>query len=103
MNEEQFRSLLEQNSILLTDEQMKQFRSDKLLNLSKENFNKFANRFIGEELEVLFETNIVDNKYEGLTPNYIRVVVDSEKDIEGQILKVKITDVKNEYVEGVLV
>ena len=46
------------------------------------NFNKFANRFIGEELEVLFETNIVDNKYEGLTPNYIRVVVDSEKDIE---------------------
>jgi len=85
------------------DPQMKQFRSDKLLNLSKENFNKFANRFIGEELEVLFETNIVDNKYEGLTPNYIRVVVDSEKDIEGQILKVKITDVKNEYVEGVLV
>ena len=85
------------------DPQMKQFRSDKLLNLSKENFNKFANRFIGEELEVLFETNIVDNKYEGLTPNYIRVVVDSEKDIEGQILKVKINDVKNEYVEGVLV
>ena len=85
------------------DPQMKQFRSDKLLNLSKENFNKFANRFIGEELDVLFETNIVDTKYEGLTPNYIRVVVDSEKDIAGQIVKVKITDVKNEYVEGVLV
>ena len=85
------------------DPQMKQFRSDKLLNLTKENFNKFASKFIGEEMDVLFETNIVDNKYEGLTPNYIRVVVDSEKDIEGQILKVKITDVKNEYVEGVLV
>ena len=26
MNEEQFRSLLEQNGVLLTDEQMKQFR-----------------------------------------------------------------------------
>ena len=85
------------------DPQMKQFRSDKLLNLTKENFNKFANKFIGEEMDVLFETNIVDNKYEGLTPNYIRVVVDSEKEIEGQILKVKITNVKNEYVEGVLV
>ena len=85
------------------DPQMKQFRSDKLLNLSKENFNKFASRFIGEELEVLFETNIVDNKYEGLTPNYIRVVVESDKDIEGLILIVNITDVKNEYVEGVLV
>ena len=75
----------------------------KLLNLSKENFNKFANKFIGKELDVLFEQNIVDNKYEGLTPNYIRVVVNSNKDIQGEILKVKITDVKNEYVEGILV
>ncbi len=85
------------------DPQMKQLRSDKLLNLSKENFNKFATKFIGEELDVLFEQNIVDNKYEGLTPNYIRVVVNSDKDIQGEILKVKITDVKNEYVEGILV
>ncbi|MGL5315084.1 MAG: tRNA (N(6)-L-threonylcarbamoyladenosine(37)-C(2))-methylthiotransferase MtaB [Peptostreptococcaceae bacterium] len=85
------------------DPQMKQMRSDKLINLSKENFNKFASKFIGQEMEVLFEQNIVDNKYEGLTPNYIRVVVPSEKDIHGEILKVKITGVKNEYVEGILV
>ncbi|MGL5346474.1 MAG: tRNA (N(6)-L-threonylcarbamoyladenosine(37)-C(2))-methylthiotransferase MtaB [Peptostreptococcaceae bacterium] len=85
------------------DPQMKQLRSDKLLNLSKENFNKFASKFIGQELDVLFEQNIVDDKYEGLTPNYIRVVVPSENDIQGKILKVKITDVKNEYVEGILV
>jgi len=58
---------------------------------------------MGKELEVLFEQNIVDNKYEGLTPNYIRVVVESNKDIQGQILKVKISNVKNEYVEGILV
>nr|WP_330362535.1 tRNA (N(6)-L-threonylcarbamoyladenosine(37)-C(2))-methylthiotransferase MtaB [[Clostridium] dakarense] len=85
------------------DPQMKQFRSDKLLNLNKENFNKFASKFIDKELEILFETNIVDNKYEGLTTNYIRVVVPSEKDIQGEILKVKITNVKDEYVEGMLV
>ena len=54
-------------------------------------------------MDVLFEQNIVDNKYEGLTPNYIRVVVESDKDIQGNILKVKITDVKDEYVEGILV
>ncbi|MGL6106585.1 tRNA (N(6)-L-threonylcarbamoyladenosine(37)-C(2))-methylthiotransferase MtaB [Romboutsia sp.] len=84
------------------DPQMKQFRSDKLLNLSKENFDKFANKFIGQELDVLFEQNIVEDRYEGLTPNYIRVVVKSDKDIQGKIIKVKITDVKNEYVEGIL-
>ncbi|MGX4600837.1 tRNA (N(6)-L-threonylcarbamoyladenosine(37)-C(2))-methylthiotransferase MtaB [Faecalimicrobium sp. JNUCC 81] len=85
------------------DPQMKQFRSDKLLNLNKENFNKFASKFIGEELEILFEQSVVDNMYEGLTTNYIRVVVPSEKDIQGEILKVKITNVKDQYVEGIVV
>ncbi|MBO3443174.1 tRNA (N(6)-L-threonylcarbamoyladenosine(37)-C(2))-methylthiotransferase MtaB [Clostridium sp. CCUG 7971] len=85
------------------DPQMKQFRSDKLLNLNKENFNKFASKFIGEELEILFEQSVVDNMYEGLTTNYIRVVVPSEKDIQGEILKVKIINVKDQYVEGILV
>ena len=85
------------------DPQMKQFRSDKLLNLNKENFNKFASKFVGQELDVLFEQSVEKNRYEGLTSNYIRVVVETDKDIQGQILKTKILDVKNEYVEGVLV
>ena len=85
------------------DPQMKQLRSDKLLNLNKENFNKFASRFIDKELDVLFESNVVDGMYEGLTTNYIRVVVPSEKDIQGEILRVKITKVKDENVEGILV
>ena len=85
------------------DPQMKQLRSEKLLSLDKENFNKFASKFIDKELDVLFESNVVDGMYEGLTTNYIRVVVPSEKDIQGEILKVKITKVKEEYVEGILV
>lgn len=85
------------------DPQMKHFRSEQLLNLSKVNFNKFANKFIGSELDVLFEQNIEGNKFEGLTSNYIRVVVESDKNIQGQILKVKINDVKEEYVEGILI
>ncbi|CZR97976.1 MULTISPECIES: tRNA (N(6)-L-threonylcarbamoyladenosine(37)-C(2))-methylthiotransferase MtaB [unclassified Clostridioides] len=85
------------------DPQMKHFRSEQLLNLSKVNFNKFANKFIGSELDVLFEQNTEGNKFEGLTSNYIRVVVESDKNIQGQILKVKINDVKDEYVEGILI
>ena len=85
------------------DPQMKQFRSDKLLNLNKENFEKFAGKFIGQEVDVLFEQSISENTYEGLTPNYIRVVVNSDKDIHGEILKVKLIDIKDEYVEGTLV
>ena len=61
--------------------QMKQFRSEKLLNLNKENFNKFACKFIGQEIDVLFEQSIAENTYEGLTPNYIRVLVNSDREI----------------------
>ena len=85
------------------DPQMKQFRSEKLLNLNKENFNKFAGKFIGQEIDVLFEQSIAENTYEGLTPNYIRVIVKSDREIHGEILKVKLTDIKDEYVEGTLV
>ena len=85
------------------DPQMKQIRSDKLLNLNKENFAKFAGKFIGQEMDVLFESSVAENTYEGLTTNYIRVLVKSDKDIHGEILKVKLTDIKDEYVEGTLV
>ncbi len=85
------------------DPQMKQLRSEKLLDLNKRNFKNFASKFEGKEVDVLFEQSIQENTYEGLTPNYIRVVIKSDKDIQGQILKTKITDIKDEYVEGVLV
>ncbi len=84
------------------DAQTKQLRSDKLLNLNRQNFNNITKKLLGQEVEVLFES-VSHNKYEGLTTNYIRVSVQSEEDIQGKILKVKITDIKDEYLEGILV
>lgn len=83
--------------------QVKHDRSEKLLQLNKENFEKFASKMLGKELEVLFEQKVGENKYEGLTPNYLKTIVTSNEDICGKILKVKITEVKDEYVEGILV
>ena len=85
------------------DPQIKQLRSEKLIKLSKLNFEKFASKFIDKTLPVLFEQKIDENHYEGLTSNYIRVIVKSESDIEGKILNVKIAKVKDEYIEGNLV
>ncbi len=85
------------------DPQVKNERSEKLLSLNKENFEKFASRMLNKEFDVLFEQSIGNNKYEGLTPNYLKTIVTSNEDISGKILKVKITDVKDEYVEGILV
>lgn len=82
---------------------IKHERSEKLLQLNKENFEKFASRMIGNEFEVLFEQKTEENKYEGLTPNYLKTFVNYNEDICGKILKVKIIEVKDEYVEGILV
>ena len=83
--------------------QVKHERSEKLLQLNKENFEKFAGRMIGKEFEVLFEQELGENRYEGLTPNYLKTIVAYDEDICGKIVKVKITEVKDEYVEGILV
>ncbi|MBU5336488.1 tRNA (N(6)-L-threonylcarbamoyladenosine(37)-C(2))-methylthiotransferase MtaB [Intestinibacter bartlettii] len=85
------------------DPSTKHDRSEKLLQLNEENFNKFGQKMLDKEFNVLFEQKVGDNKYEGLTENYVKVIVESDKDITEQILKVKITNVKNEFLEGILV
>ena len=84
------------------DPSTKHDRSEKLLQLNEENFNKFGQKMLDKEFNVLFEQKVGDNKYEGLT-NYVKVIVESDNDISEQILKVKIKDVKNEFLEGILV
>ena len=80
------------------DPSTKHDRSEKLLQLNEENFNKFGQKMLDKEFNVLFEQKVGDNKYEGL-----KVIVESDNDISEQILKVKIKDVKNEFLEGILV
>ena len=81
------------------DPSTKHDRSEKLLQLNEENFNKFGQKMLDKEFNVLFEQKVGDNKYEGLTENYVKVIVESDNDISEQILKVKIKDVKNEFLE----
>ena len=85
------------------DPSTKHDRSEKLLQLNEENFNKFGQKMLDKEFNVLFEQKVGDNKYEGLTENYVKVIVESDNDISEQILKVKIKDIKNEFLEGILV
>ena len=71
------------------DPSTKHDRSEKLLQLNEENFNKFGQKMLDKEFNVLFEQKVGDNKYEGLTENYVKVIVESDNDISEQILKVK--------------
>ena len=85
------------------DPQMKQMRSDSLLALSTKNFRLFADQFKDTDLKVLFEEVDKDGYYEGLTDNYMRIKVRSDRDIRGQILPVRIEEICDDYCIGDLV
>lgn len=85
------------------DPQIKQERSDILLKLSIENFKKFAQSQFNKKHRVLFEEMDRDGYFEGLTDNYIRVKVRSDKDIRGKLLYVNIEQICDDYCIGALI
>ena len=70
-------------------------RSKKLIELSEKNMIKYNNKYIGKELEVLFEEK-QGEFWIGHTKNYMVVKMKSENDLENKLLKVKINSVNNE-------
>jgi len=69
---------------------IKKERVNKLLEISKQANYEYANRFIGSEREVLFETVDSKGKLKGHTTNYLIVKVDGDKSLIGQIKNVLI-------------
>lgn len=82
------------------DGNIKEARSRKLIALSDENEREYNKKYIGKEVEVLFEEPHLENgkKFmKGHTTNYIVVKVEGEdKKLENEIKKVKIV-----YLDGI--
>ena len=70
---------------------IKEKRSNMLLELSDKNEEEYLSKLIGNELEVLFEEK-EDKYYKGHTSNYIQVKCISEENLENKIVRVKISD-----------
>ena len=70
--------------------EVKEQRSNLLLEMSDKNEAEYLNNYIGKEIQVLFEEK--DNKgfYKGHTTNYLMVEVKSNEELENQIRNVKI-------------
>ena len=76
------------------DGNVKEQRSEKLINLSNENEKKYNESYIGKELEVLFEEKDGDF-YKGHTKNYIMVKVKkNNENLENTIKKVTVKSCK---------
>lgn len=77
----------------------KQNRAHLMAQITKQTENEFLNSQIGNIYPVLFESQ-ENGIAEGYTPNYTRVIVNTEKALTGQIMNVLIKTVKDDYCIG---
>jgi threonylcarbamoyladenosine tRNA methylthiotransferase MtaB len=84
------------------DGDTKEQRSSKLIVLSSLNEAEFMQKFVGRTMDVLYEhlNDKETNKYEGYTQNYVKVITEYNRDVEGQILNTKIIDSNEEFIIG---
>jgi len=88
------------------DGNVKEERSDRVIKLSERLGIEYINRFVGRELPVLYEQEVkgMDGFYEGLTPNYIRVVSKGNNSLAGKIAATRLISADREgNAEGELV
>jgi len=89
------------------DEQIKSKRSETLIRLDDLHQEEYNKKSIGQVVEVLVEEKVILDGKEyssGHTMNYMRVIFESEKDLNNQVVKVKTKEVlKGRMVLGEIV
>ncbi|MFU8688654.1 tRNA (N(6)-L-threonylcarbamoyladenosine(37)-C(2))-methylthiotransferase MtaB [Rossellomorea sp. FS2] len=73
------------------DEEVKNERVHRLINLSDQLAKEYASRFENEVLEVIPEEQVDGNLYVGYTDNYLKVIFPASEEMIGKLVKVKIT------------
>ena len=77
-------------------------RSQRLRDLSCQKRRAFAQRYVGSEIEVLFEQKDESGLWTGLTGNYLRVGVASAEPLRNQLRRVTVREAGSELALGVL-
>ena len=76
---------------------IKEERSRKLIELSDENEKEYNKRYIGKEVEILFEEE-KEGLYKGHTQNYILAYYKTDKKLENKIVRVKCIGTETEHI-----
>jgi len=86
------------------DEEVKNNRVHRLIELSNQLAKEYASQFEGEVLEVIpeerFKEEPNEDLYVGYTDNYLKVVLPAQEEMVGKIVKVKLTKAGYPYNEG---
>lgn len=79
--------------------QIKKERSYRMLKLSRRSAENFRKRFLGRDMEVLWESQ-QDDIWQGLTSNYIRVKAISSSDLSNCLKPVRLTGLCQSWMKG---
>jgi threonylcarbamoyladenosine tRNA methylthiotransferase MtaB len=84
---------------------IKNYRSEKMIKLGEKMMRRYREKFINEDMDVLFEDILDKDKriITGFTSNYIKVAAKGSKNLIGEILPVKIREIKNDIVFGEII
>ncbi|SHE65171.1 threonylcarbamoyladenosine tRNA methylthiotransferase MtaB [Seinonella peptonophila] len=86
------------------DDEIKHQRVEKLIQLSKQLQMKYAERFVGQVLEViperLYEHDRQNNLYIGYADNYLPIVFPASADVVGRVCRVKVDQADSEASQG---
>ncbi len=83
--------------------EIKEERSKRIIEITQNSRNEFLSRFVGRDMEVLFEQNAKDGYFEGKTSNYITVYVKTDKDLHSQYRNVHISYIKDGIAYGEII
>lgn len=80
----------------------KEERSKRLIALDLDLEKKFRSAYLGREIPVLYEHKLGGEAglYEGYTDNYIKVVVESDRDISGNIINTRTFEDHDGFLRG---
>ncbi len=80
------------------DEPVKKERSERMLKLARESARRFEEQFLGRTMMVLWEREVDDGVWVGLTDNYIRVVAQSKKPLKNWLIPARLGGRYNHYL-----
>jgi len=81
---------------------VKEKRSKAMLELAEQGFQKFAQNYLGQIVEVLVETSTSQGGWEGHTDNYLRVIFSGSAE-KGEIIQVRLKSIEENYIKGKVV
>jgi threonylcarbamoyladenosine tRNA methylthiotransferase MtaB len=81
----------------------RQRRAAQLRMVGQHSAEAFRRQLLGQTLAVLWETRRADGRWTGLTDNYVRVSVRSEKDLANRIIPVYLCELEPDGMRGQLV